>query len=143
MVRSPERHDRGETLAEPTLELKLERDLQAPAIARAATSGHCEDFELSGSICHTLILLVSEVVANAVLHSNGPANAPVLLSIRLENDVVHVTVTDAGTGFVPQPRKPESTQGGYGLYLLEKAASRWGVDRIGGTRVWFELPRTV
>lgn len=124
-----------------TLELELKRDRQAPSIARAAASGRCYRLELSAHLCETLVLLVSEVVSNAVLHSSAPADTPIMFTTSVTEDAVRVTVTDTGDGFVPQPRKPGVTQGGYGLYILEKTAPRWGVDRIGGTRVWFELPR--
>ncbi len=43
---------------------------------------------------------------------------------------------------MPRPRDPGSTRDGYGLYLLEKVATRWGVDSAGDTKVWFELPRS-
>ena len=120
--------------------LELQRNIEAPAIARAAVSGICNDLDVSPSQRHTLMLLVSEVVSNAVLHSPGPADAPVLLAATVGEEVVHIAVTDAGRGFTP--RRPDSrADGGYGLYLLDKAASRWGVDQVGGTRVWFELPR--
>jgi anti-sigma regulatory factor (Ser/Thr protein kinase) len=87
-------------------------------------------------------LLVSEIVSNAVLHSPAPEDTSILLTTGVTEDAIRVTVTDMGDGFVPEPRGAETTHGGYGLYILEEAASRWGVDRIGGTRVWFELPRT-
>lgn len=125
-----------------TLELELKRDRQAPSVARAAASGRCDGLELGTSLCETLALLVSEVVSNAVLHSSAPPDTPIVLTTSVTEDTVRVTVTDTGDGFVPRPRKPEMTQGGYGLYILEKTVRRWGVDRVGGTRVWFELPRT-
>jgi anti-sigma regulatory factor (Ser/Thr protein kinase) len=131
-----------------TLELELGRDPHAPAIARAAARKYREDYELSPSLRQTLVLLVSEVVSNAVLHSRGPDDAPILLTINMTSDVVLVTVIDAGNGFTPHPRPPEATHGGYGLYLVDKSASRWGVDKAGeiggikGTRVWFELSRS-
>ncbi len=145
----PSHSERGESTLTRTCRLELKRDLHAPAIARAAAMERCESFELSPSLRHTLVLLVSEVVSNAVLHSNGPEDAPILLTAGMTEDVVMVTVTDAGDGFAPQPRRPELTQGGYGLYLVEKAARKWGVDRLTegtretGTRVWFELLRNV
>jgi anti-sigma regulatory factor (Ser/Thr protein kinase) len=124
-----------------TLRLELKRNRQAPAVARAAASGRCEGLGLSMSVCETLILLVSEVVSNAVIHPNAPPDTPIVLTTSITDDTVRVTVTDTGDGFVPQPRKPDVTQGGYGLHIVGKTARRWGVDRLGGTRVWFELPR--
>jgi anti-sigma regulatory factor (Ser/Thr protein kinase) len=124
-----------------TFKLELKRDLQAPSVARAAASGRCEGLALSRSLRHTLILLVSEIVSNALLHSSAPADAPILLTTSITDEAIRVTVTDTGDGFTPVSRKPEATRGGYGLYLVDKAARRWGVDRVGGTRVWFELTR--
>jgi anti-sigma regulatory factor (Ser/Thr protein kinase) len=124
------------------LELALERNVQAPAIARAAISGLCEDLRLRGSLRQILVLLISEVVSNAVLHSSGPAASPITVIANVTPEVFHVTVTDAGEGFTPSRRDPERVEGGYGLYLLEKAASRWGVETTSPTTVWFELPLT-
>ncbi len=121
-----------------SLELELQRNVEAPAIARAALSGLCVGVDPSPSAQHTLMLLVSEVVSNAVQHSLGPAGAPVLLAATVGEEIAHIAVTDAGRGFTPRRQDPRA-DGGYGLYLLEKAASRWGVDQVGGTRVWFEL----
>jgi anti-sigma regulatory factor (Ser/Thr protein kinase) len=137
-------HRASETLAGParpaSLELELHRNVQAPAIARAALSGLCSALDMSRSRQHTLKLLVSEVVSNAVQHSPAPADAPVLLAVTVGQEVLHIAVTDAGRGFTPTRRDPRA-DGGYGLYLLDKSASRWGVDQAGGTRVWFELAR--
>jgi anti-sigma regulatory factor (Ser/Thr protein kinase) len=131
----------GRSQAQPRpLRLALARNVEAPGIARAAVSELCTDLDLSSSASHTLLLLVSEVVSNAVLHSEGPPDAPIGLAADVRDEAVTIAVTDAGEGFVPRRRDPTRTGGGYGLYLLEKAASRWGVDGDGPTRVWFELP---
>lgn len=122
------------------LELELQRNVQAPGIARAAVKGICSQLDLSQSEQHTLTLLVSELVSNAVLHSSGPADAPLLLAATVGEDIVQIAVTDAGRGFAPRPPDHRSG-GGYGLYLVDRAASRWGIDQVDGTRVWFELAR--
>ncbi len=133
-----------ESTPTPILELTLGRDLHAPSLARAAVIERCDDFELTPSLCHTLVLLVSELVSNAVLHSSGPVHSPILLTAGIAQDAIRVTVTDAGKGFTPHPRRPDMAHGGYGLYIVEKATRRWGVDRgAGATTVWFELARVV
>jgi anti-sigma regulatory factor (Ser/Thr protein kinase) len=142
MVQPSKRAWAEETGASRNLELALQRNNEAPAIARAAVTGWCEALDLSGSLRQTLVLLVSEVVTNAVLHSRGPAGAPIILTARVTEGSLHVTVTDAGRGFHPRPRDPAGGDDGYGLYLLDKAAEEWGVDLVGGTRVWFKLSRT-
>jgi anti-sigma regulatory factor (Ser/Thr protein kinase) len=86
-----------------------------------------------------LTLLVSELVSNAVLHSDAPADSDIILQLHEHSPgVVRVDVRDAGSGFVNVPRNPHRI-GGYGLLLVDAEARRWGVEREGGTHVWFEL----
>ena len=74
-----------------------------------------------------------------MLHSPAHADDPILLNAAVSGENVRITVTDAGDGFIPSERDPRRAVGGYGLYLLEKAASRWGVEAGAPTSVWFEL----
>lgn len=127
-------HDRA-------LRVSLEQSNHAPALARAAITGFSDGGEIPPTTLATLLLLVSEVVTNAVIHSKAPGPSEILLCARLNDDgAVRVEITDAGGGFTPVPRDPDRPGGGYGLFLVEREAERWGVDREGGTRVWFELP---
>jgi len=123
------------------VELELERNVQAPALARAEVADRCRELELEAPLCQSLILLVSEVVSNAVRHSAADPQQPISMQVFFGERKIRVMVTDAGKGFTPRPRDPERTSGGYGLYLLEKVADRWGVDSRGDTKVWFELAR--
>lgn len=141
MSRSPEKQFTPHSAGTSQVELELERTVQAPARARAAVARRCEDLELDGSLSQSLILLVSEVVSNAVRHSAGDPAASIELVASFGGETIRVTVTDAGEGFTPRPRDPARTHDGYGLYLLEKVATRWGVESRGDTKVWFELPR--
>ncbi len=130
----------GEDLNVSTLRMSLERDPHAPSRARAAVVGFTRQCELAAPELDTLTLLVSELVSNAVLHSDAPPDSGILLCARLlERGAVRVEVIDRGSGFTAVPRDPSRVTGGYGLFLVAKQASRWGVDREGGTRVWFEL----
>ena len=79
-------------------------------------------------------------MSNAVLHSDAPPASGILLCAQLlDRGTVRVEVIDRGSGFTARPRDPAASHGGYGLYLVDKQATRWGVDREGGTRVWFEI----
>jgi anti-sigma regulatory factor (Ser/Thr protein kinase) len=124
----------------PGLQLSLRRSVQAPGDARAALNALCDELGVERSRRHTLVLLVSEVVSNAVLHSNGPYDADIEISADVGEATIRITVTDAGEGFVPSERDPAREDGGYGLYLLERAASSWGVEVGAATSVWFDLP---
>ncbi len=124
------------------LELELERDVSAPARARSAVSERLGELGLEGPDGQLLVLLVSEVVTNAVRHSSGPPDATIRLLATADGQRIRVAVTDPGEGFTPRRRDPERLEDGYGLYLLEKAAASWGVETEEGTTVWFELART-
>jgi len=122
------------------LQIELARDPQAPSVARAAVRGFTEDSDVTAAGSATLALLVSELVSNAVLHSDAPPASAIVLRARLlDSRTVRVEVLDRGSGLKATPRDPARPDGGYGLYLVNKEATRWGVDRHGGTRVWFEL----
>ena len=85
-------------------------------------------------------LLVSELVTNSVRHSDISASDVVGLDVSVDRDRIYVQVCDSGAGFDPRPRQPgQSKAGGWGLYLVERLANRWGVLRNGMTRVWFEI----
>lgn len=94
----------------PELRLQLARDEQAPAAARRAVEGWCPP-ELSGGAPRreTLVLLVSEVVTNAVLHSPRSVEGPIELTARVEEELIRVMVTDPGDGFTP-PEPPRAAQ---------------------------------
>jgi anti-sigma regulatory factor (Ser/Thr protein kinase) len=119
------------------VELELRRGVEAPAIARAAVGELCQQAGVTGASCQTLLLLVSEIVTNAVLHSNGPAATPIRLAANAADDVVRVDVDDGGRGFTPGDAA--RARGGWGLRLVQKEARRWGIEDGHGTRVWFEL----
>jgi anti-sigma regulatory factor (Ser/Thr protein kinase) len=125
----------------PQLELEFERNDEAPSLARAAVLGFCENRALGGPTIATLLLLVSEVVTNAVVHPDADASGRVALRACIKRETVRIEVSDDGRGFTPEPRDPDRPTGGYGLFLVEKEATRWGVERAPRTTVWFELAR--
>lgn len=123
----------------PLLTLVVEQNNSAPALARAAISAFCETRDIPELALATVKLLVSELVTNAVTHPDVEAPTNVRLVARVEPEVIRVEVTDNGSGFEPMPRDPSRTGAGFGLFLVDKEAVRWGVDQIGGNRVWFEV----
>ncbi|MGI8617031.1 MAG: ATP-binding protein [Actinomycetota bacterium] len=85
-------------------------------------------------------LLVSELVTNAVRHA--PQKGAPEVELRLERDPerVRVVVSDAGAGFVAAPRLPTASESsGWGLYLVDRIADRWGVISKDRNEVWFEI----
>jgi anti-sigma regulatory factor (Ser/Thr protein kinase) len=89
---------------------------------------------------HTVSLLTSEVVGNAVRHAGSLLpNQRVVFHARMADDHVRVEVADHGPGFDPEIRHETP---GFGLRLIDKLSSRWGVEQTArGCRVWFEVDR--
>jgi anti-sigma regulatory factor (Ser/Thr protein kinase) len=114
----------------------IPRDPSAPATARRMV----DDFDgtvVDAATADQARLLLSEVVANAVKHGDGPV-VRVLID-GVQSGELRCEVTDEGHGFVPRARdKPATAEGGWGLHLVETLSRRWGV-REGSTHVWFEL----
>ena len=65
------------------------------------------------------------------------------LRVVVGRSLVLTEVTDRGPGFDPaRAGGPREDHTGWGLFLVERLAHRWGVARDGhSTRVWFELKR--
>lgn len=120
------------------IEVELEAGPEAAAYARSALLGL--EPRLDPRVMDDVRLLVSELVTNSVRHSGAADGECVRVGVGLDGGNVHVDVADAGTGFEPRGRRPgQSKAGGWGLFLVERLADRWGVARDGGTRVWFEI----
>ncbi|MCM2576784.1 ATP-binding protein [Streptomyces meridianus] len=94
-------------------------------------------------LAETLVLLISELVTNAVLHTGCSA----VLRIQLPAagaaagaGMVRVEVAD-GSARPPRPRHAERDDtDGRGLELVDGLADRWGWQAEGaGKRVWCEL----
>jgi anti-sigma regulatory factor (Ser/Thr protein kinase) len=88
----------------------------------------------------TLRLLVTELVTNSIRHT---AAESIVVRILVGSSVVWTEVTDAGPGFDPDGAGvPGADHTGWGLFLVERLAERWGVNQdVDGTKVWFELRR--
>lgn len=95
-------------------------------------------------LAETLLLLISELVTNAVVHTDCPAVLRMLFpgSATADAGTVRVEVADASDR-PPAPRhaRGEDT-GGRGLELVDGLADRWGWQREGnGKRIWCEVDR--
>jgi anti-sigma regulatory factor (Ser/Thr protein kinase) len=128
-----------------TLELALAPTQLAPSRARAAISqwlGEQHDDDLLAEIA---LLLVSELVTNCVRHARISGEEPLRLRGSLAGATLRIELWDNGTeGTVaPRPRHRPGSAGGYGLDLVARLSSAWGVERdADGTVVWLELPAT-
>jgi hypothetical protein len=98
---------------------------QAPAVVRAALS---ELRELD-AVRDDVILVASELVTNAVIHSSGTAADTIQVRAVLTGGNVVISVTDPGlSDDTPQIRAPDVLRAsGHGLRIVSQLG-RWGFD---------------
>lgn len=109
------------------------------ARSRLAGSGIGDDEPLA----ETLILLISELVTNAVVHTGCPAVLRMLFGAgAAEAGTVRVEVADISS-CPPRPRHAEGGDtNGRGLELVDGLADRWGWQPEGaGKSIWCEVDR--
>ena len=122
-----------------SLQVRLTARPQAAGTARRHLTGALDRWGCSGW-AETATLLVSELVANAVVHGHGPIE----LDVRADDDGLLVRIGDAS------PTLPETGHGqdddglgehGRGLVLVEALADSWGwtARPDSGKDVWFRL----
>jgi anti-sigma regulatory factor (Ser/Thr protein kinase) len=122
---------------------RIDRRFRAsPDAAKQARTALEKLGNLPSACLEDIKLLVSELVTNSVRHAGLPPNGTIGLVVEVLPVVVRVVVADTGPGFEPHHAHPSIFQtSGWGLYIVEQIADRWGVDRNGGTHVWFEFDR--
>ena len=122
-----------------TLDLRLPMDVQAPGEARRALH-ELDSRDLPPDALHTVRLLASELVTNAVKHAAREGTDWVQLTARLSPGVLRIEVVNPGPGFEPEiESRPSDVESGRGLFLVDNLADRWGVHVNDETRVWAEI----
>lgn len=114
--------------APPTEAIPASRDRVAVVLA---------EWGLTGAAVEPTLLVVTELLSNAIEHGRGPVS----LSIELGDALVHVEVRDAAPEHPrrrpPDPRRPR----GRGLQLVEGVSAQWGwTNDSAGKVVWADVP---
>ena len=123
-----------------------ERDFELAGGPYAATAARLAldnlDTELDPVLAQDLRLLVTEAVKNSVQHAGVGPEDSIGLKIAVRPDTVRIEVRDQGPGFEPDASRPDEDEvSGWGLFLIDQLADRWGVVQENGTTVWFEVSR--
>jgi anti-sigma regulatory factor (Ser/Thr protein kinase) len=121
------------------LNLVLTEEIGAAAAAREALLA--KNGTLPAAVKDDVLLLVSELVTNAVLHAGAGPERPLEVQVLRGPRWVIVTVSDGGPGFTWRPTPERGNEsGGWGLFLVDQIADCWGVEcTASGARVWFEI----
>jgi len=121
------------------LELRLPQTAGSVRRARRTIAAFLDPAEVPDRVVNDLLLLVSELVTNALVHAGSPA------VVRLDADVerIKVAVADRDPDRSLSIVEPDPLSSrGRGVLLVDRLAARWGVEpRQEGKIVWFELPR--
>ncbi|WP_181806844.1 ATP-binding protein [Streptomyces shenzhenensis] len=94
-------------------------------------------WRLSPKTTEDAVLLVSELVGNAVRHTGARVFG---LRMRRRPGWIRVEVRDPSRGLPCLMPVQETDISGRGLFLVDKLADRWGVDLLPrGKTTWFEM----
>ena len=118
--------------------------LSLPALPSSATTARSEvTRRLAQRITHGALedvrLLITELITNALRHSGMTSDDQIGVRAELSQGTVRIEVHDPGRDGPVEIRKPGLRDGGYGLFLVDRLTSQWGVERLNGTTVWAEL----
>jgi len=109
----------------------------APAVVRDELS-QLDDL---GWILGDVMLVATELVNNAVVHSGGSPHHELEVCASRNDGRLTISVHDPGlSGRHAGATSSSDLQiGGWGLHIVEALSERWGHERLDGYRVWAEL----
>jgi len=115
-----------------------------PGVARRALARDLRG-RVDPSVVENAMLLVSELVGNAVLHGRAMREGGVRVSWSLGSDDLLLRVTDGGGGRLPRVRRTSGTAlSGRGLSIVESLSQSWGVEwDVACVTVWAHLPTSL
>ena len=120
-----------------SLRLALPRDVPAVRLARRVTRDTLTAWQL-GHLEDTAVLLVSELVTNALRHASD--TGAIGLELTSAGTWLRVEVQDGDPHWRLPASPAECGESGFGFVLVDSLAGRWGVRRISaGKAVWAEL----
>jgi anti-sigma regulatory factor (Ser/Thr protein kinase) len=115
------------------LDTTLPRSTDSIGTARRLVNQHTH--ALTAKQRDDAVLMVSELVTNAVVHGIGTIS----LRIDINENALRVEVSDEGNAAIA-PSPTLGAHGGWGLRVVDELADDWGV-RVGSTKVWFRIDR--
>jgi two-component sensor histidine kinase len=131
---------KDEGMGEQHSDLTLPTDACAARLARRHfTTEHGDDPALAGDVFHNALLVLSELVANAIAHGAGNVH----LTVDVNHTRIRLEVHDESPD-LPQQRSPALDRDhGRGLLIVDTLADAWGTrDTPLGKAVWCDISLT-
>lgn len=122
--------------AAPIMRVFLGLPSQIRAV-RSFVSGALQDSPAAADV----VLLASELAANAVVHTASGKGGTFTVLIRPGDSTILVEVHDGGSDTIPAARPSTGrAESGRGLAMIDSLAARWGhLGGRDGRVVWFEV----
>ncbi|MEV6315771.1 ATP-binding protein [Streptomyces sp. NPDC051776] len=109
---------------------------EASALARTRTRAALAQWGVNGETAHHAVLVVSELVANAVCHAKPQVTVRVGCEWSAAGAAVRITVVDGGPLECPVVLPDEDLpERGRGLRIVEAICDETGVRQAGGRHV--------
>ncbi len=127
----------------PEPEPRSQLDLRVPASSEslAEVRRSLEALAIPPELLDDARVIVSELVGNSVRHSGLRADEHVHITAEWSGSRLRVAVHDRAQPSTPLAvpatiRPRPGAESGWGLFIVDRLASRWGTDKTG---YWFEL----
>ena len=116
---------------------RLPSDTASASVARRFIADVLRAWEVDTERLDVIMLLASEVVTNAVIHTAGSVE----VRVRHDDDRVWIGVADeSGERFAQVGTSGPEAASGRGLLVVDALSDAWGVEPSGiGKVVWFEI----
>jgi anti-sigma regulatory factor (Ser/Thr protein kinase) len=134
-------HPSDESESRESVELRIRAKPENLGRIRRALVG----MKLPDQVIREGTLLTSELVTNSIRHAGLGPDDYIDVATTWSGTVLRVIVRDSGSGALPSGIEAGSIhpspggQSGWGLYLVDKLATRWGTNLEGSAGFWFEL----
>ena len=112
------------------------------SLARHAFTSELASAGVSEDVCQDAMLVISELVSNAVKHASPLPGGAVRVAFSTDEDCLHIEITDGGAVTRPQPGVATVfALGGRGLDIVRMISRDWGVTQDGDSvTVWANVP---
>jgi anti-sigma regulatory factor (Ser/Thr protein kinase) len=121
-----------------TVSRQLPPTARSASVSRRFLADHLMIWGVAAERRDEALLLLDELVANAVRHAEGPVG----VTATLVGDLLRVSVGDDSHRDPVLQRPGAESTSGRGLMLVDLLADRWGVSPAAddlGKSVWFEI----
>jgi anti-sigma regulatory factor (Ser/Thr protein kinase) len=118
------------------LDFEIDPDHRSSTRARRAVGGWLASKAFPDEHLDDWLIVVSEVITNAVVHGG----TPIRVVVRWNGERVMIEVFDGNSDVLPQVLDRPPAVGGRGLFLVARLSSHWGyATHLNGKRVWATL----